>query len=116
LTLSGAQQEFTRDIAKLIEYIYEQGYACTFGDAYRSPKAHGGMGENGPYGRARSAHKQRLAVDFNLFLNGKYLTKTSDHKPFGQYWKSLRDDNRWGGDFMPVSDGNHYSKRYGGIA
>jgi len=115
MTLSGAQFEFTLDITKLIQYIYDSGYTCTFGDAYRSPKAHGGMGEEGPYGRARSAHKQRLAVDLNLFKNGKYLTKTSDHKPFGQYWKGLRADNKWGGEFKSP-DGNHYSKRYGGIS
>jgi len=119
MTLSGAQFEFTLDITKLIQYIYDSGYTCTFGDAYRSPKAHGGMGEKGPYGRARSAHKQRLAVDLNLFKDGMWLTKSSDHKPFGEYWKSLRPDHRWGGDFSSIEknrDGNHYSKRYWGIS
>lgn len=115
MKLSEAQWEFTLDITKLIQYIYEEGYTCSFGDAYRSPMAHGGMGEKGPYGRARSAHKQRLALDLNLFIDGKYLMKTSDHKPFGHYWKGLRSDNRWGGEFSNP-DGNHYSKRYGGIA
>jgi hypothetical protein len=111
--LGQAQREFSQDIARLILWIYEQGYEVSFGDAYRSPKAFGGMGEKGPYGRARSAHKQRLAVDLNLFRDGVYLSKTEDHAPIGAYWCSMRDDNVWGGDF---DDGNHYSKRYGGIA
>lgn len=113
MTLGQAQRDFTYDVMRLIEYAYSMGYELTFGDAYRSPRAFGGQGEEGPYGRARSAHKQRLAVDFNLFKDGEYLTGTADHEPLGEYWKTLSEDNVWGGDF---DDGNHYSKRYGGIA
>ncbi len=115
MTLSGAQREFALDVSHLIQHIFNQGYTCTFGDAYRSPRAHGGMGEKGPYGRARSAHKQRLAIDLNLFKKGNYLMHTEDHAPFGKYWKTLHSDNRWGGEFESP-DGNHYSKRYGGIS
>lgn len=113
MTLSKAQQEFAQHIAHLIQHIHASGYACTFGDAYRSPKSHGGMGEPGPYGRPYSAHKQRLAVDLNLFKDGKYLSGSESHRPFGEYWRALDDNNVWGGDF---NDGNHYSRRYNGIA
>ena len=121
MRLGATQREFTLDIAHLIFYIYEQGYECTFGDAYRSPKAFGGMGEEGPYGRDESAHKQRLAVDLNLFKDGVYLSTTEAHRPFGEYWKELHEDNRWGGDFDfdgdgAGDDGGHYSRRYHGIA
>lgn len=115
MKLSEAQREFARDVCLLIQYINSQGYECTFGDAFRDPRSHGAMSTSGPYGRSRSAHKQRLAVDLNLFKDGQYLGFTEDHKPFGEFWKMLREDNRWGGDFGQ-KDGNHYSKRYGGIA
>ena len=115
MTLVEAQREFALDVSYLIQYIFKSGYTCTFGDAYRSPKAFGGQGEKGPYGENRSSHKQRLAVDLNLFKDGKYLMNTEDHKPIGKHWKTLHPDNRWGGDFSNP-DGNHYSKRYGGIA
>ena len=98
---------------RLIEYAYSIGYELTFGDAYRSPRAFGGQGESGPYGEAWSAHKNRLAVDFNLFRDGEFLQSTKDHEPLGDYWKTLDEQNVWGGDF---DDGNHYSKRYSGIA
>ena len=100
-------------MARLINYIYERGYECTGGDLYRSPRAFGGQGEEGPYGRARSAHKNRLAIDLNLFKDGVYLTETSDHREFGEFWERLRPEHRWGGRF---NDGNHYSRRYNGIS
>jgi hypothetical protein len=115
LRLSEVQREFTLHIAELIQYIDEHHYGCTFGDAYRSPKAFGGMGESGPYGRASSAHKQRLAVDLNLFKGSHYLSNTEAHRPFGEFWEGLHPDNRWGGRFTPP-DGNHYSRKYNGIA
>ena len=115
MSLSKEQQEFALDIAYLVIHINAAGYTCTYGDAYRSPRAFGGMGEKGPYGRNKSAHKYRLAVDLNLFKDGVYLEDTADHRPFGEYWKALRPVNRWGGDFSNP-DGNHYSRWNGGIA
>tara|TARA_R110000868_G_scaffold275405_1_gene535139 strand:- start:331 stop:471 length:141 start_codon:yes stop_codon:yes gene_type:complete len=40
---------------------------------------HGNVGEKKSYSAANSLHKQRLAVDFNLFRDGQYLTGTEDH-------------------------------------
>ena len=105
MSLGDAQKEFALHIAYLIQHIYAAGYECTFGDAYRSPRAFGGMGEEGPYGRKTSAHKQRLAVDLNLFKDGEYLDQTEDHRPIGEYWEGLHNQNVWGGRF---DDGNHY--------
>jgi len=53
-----------------------------------------------------------LAVDLELFKDGAYLTKTEDHKALGEYWKTLHELCRWGGDF---DDGNHYSLTHGGM-
>ncbi len=113
MTLGQTQREFARQVGFLIRHIYAQGYEVTFGDAYRDPRAFGQMGKEGPYGRAASAHKQRLAVDLNLFKDNVYLAETHYHQPFGEYWEALNDHNVWGGRFQ---DGNHYSRRYNGIA
>jgi len=104
MTLGQKQRTFTRMIGLLIEYAYQQGYELTFGDAYRDPRAFGHIGQKGPYGRDDSLHKERLAVDFNLFKDGEYLTSTEAHRPLGEYWESL--GGSWGGRF---NDGNHYS-------
>ena len=109
MSLGNEQRKFTRMVADLIAWAYFNGYELTFGDAYRDPRLHGGFGKEGGYGRDRSNHKKRLAVDLHLFKDGKYLRCTSDHEPLGLYWESL--GGSWGGRF---DDGNHYSLEYRG--
>ena len=89
-------------IGQLIEHAESLGYELTFGDAYRDPRV--------KYGHKHSAHRHRLAVDFNLFKDGEYLSKTSDHEPLGTYWESI--GGTWGGRFK---DGNHYSLEHNGV-
>lgn len=108
-TLGQKQRRFTKMIAKLIDFAYENGYELTFGDAYRDPRLHGDMGFKKGYGHSKSNHKIRLAVDFNLFKDGKYLTSSEDHKPLGEFWESI--GGTWGGRF---NDGNHYSLEHNG--
>lgn len=108
-TLGQKQRRFTRMTGLLIEYAYQQGYELTYGDAFRDERVHGKVGEKKGYSSANSLHKERLAVDFNLFKDGKYLTSSEDHKPLGEYWESL--GGTWGGRF---GDGNHYSLAHGG--
>jgi hypothetical protein len=110
MTLGQKQRKFVLMIADLIDYAYSNGYELTFGDAYRDPRTNGAMGEKVGYSHKNSNHKQRLAVDFNLFKNGAYLSKTSDHEPLGIYWEGLGGD--WGGRYK---DGNHYSLEHNGI-
>lgn len=109
MTLGSKQRKFTLMIAQLIQWAYEQGYELTVGDAYRDPRLHGEVGEKKGYGASGSVHKQRLAMDLNLFKDGKFLTATEDHKPLGEKWESM--GGSWGGRF---EDGNHYSLEHEG--
>lgn len=109
-TLGQKQRRFTRMLADLINFAYANGYELTVGDAYRDPRLHGEMGVKKGYGHASSNHKQRLAMDFNLFKDGKFLTGTEDHRPIGEYWESI--GGTWGGRF---NDGNHYSIEHNGV-
>ena len=109
MTLGQKQRKFTRMIAQLIEYAYTNGYELTFGDAYRDPRLHGDVGVKKSYSSANRLHKSRLAVDFNLFKGGHYLTTTEAHKSLGEYWESI--GGTWGGRF---NDGNHYSLEHQG--
>jgi hypothetical protein len=66
-------------------------------------------------GFPNSNHTRRLAVDFNLFRNGHYLSATESHRPLGEFWESLSTDEIeccWGGRF---NDGNHYSFKHRGV-
>ena len=103
-SLRERQSEFASKVPMLINKALELGYEVTLGDAYRDPRLHGNFGERKGYGESKSFHKLRLAIDINLYKEGKYLTKTEDHKVLGEYWESL--GGTWGGRF---NDGNHYS-------
>ena len=114
MALGEKQRRFTECIGRLIQWAYANGYELTFGDAYRSPEQAAANAAKGT-GIANSVHTQRLAVDFNLFIDGVYQIETAAHKTLGDYWKSLDQDARWGGDFTRP-DGNHYSFMHGGIS
>lgn len=109
MTLGQMQRKFTRMIADLIIFAYDNGYELTLGDAFRDPRVHGSVGEKKSYSSANSNHKIRLAIDLNLFKDGVFLTSSEDHKPLGQYWESI--GGSWGGRF---DDGNHYSLEWQG--
>jgi len=94
LKLGQKQELFAECLGMLINYIYFKGYKIRMGDVF----AKTGHSKN-------SNHYKKCAADINLFKDGKYLTKTSDHGEFGEYWESLHPMCRWGGRF---NDGNHY--------
>ena len=113
------QSIFVSNIAILVRYAYSLGYELTFGDAYRDPLL--AKINSGKYGliervtnlitwiarrgSKNSLHCRRLAMDFNLFRNGKYLSTTEAHRELGRYWESLNKFNRSG---IRFNDGNHY--------
>ena len=112
MTLGEKQRKFTRMVADLIVWAYANGYELTFAEAYRTPEQ-AALNAKAGKGISTSLHLDRLAVDFNLFKDGAYLTATDAHEPLGEYWKSLHSENAWGGDFSNP-DGNHYSMSFGG--
>lgn len=107
--LGTKQRIFTRMVADLILFAYERGYELTLGDAYRDPRVFGPVGTRKHYSSANSLHKERLAIDLNLFKDGKFLTSTEDHRELGEFWESI--GGTWGGRF---NDGNHYSVEHNG--
>lgn len=107
MSLSDKQKVFSILVAKLILRAAELGYEVTLGEAWR-------IGGD----PAHSCHPHRLAIDINLFYDGKYLCKTEDHKSLGEWWENQSTDLYeccWGGRFTNPPDGNHYSIEYQGI-
>jgi hypothetical protein len=97
---------------RLIDKAHELGYEVTLGDAFRDPRVHGKLGEKVGYGHRNSGHKNKLALDLNLFKDGKYLADTESHRPLGEWWEKQHELARWGGRF---ADGNHYSFEHEGV-
>ena len=104
MTLREQQSKFAKMAAELILKAYELGYEVTLGDAFRDPRLHGDFGVKKGYGAANSFHKKRLAIDLNLFKDGKFLGSSDYHKNIGEWWESK--GGTWGGRFK---DANHYS-------
>ena len=110
MTLREKQSKFASMIPGLINKALELGFEITLGDAYRDPRLHGAVGVKQGYGHSKSCHKLRLAIDLNLFKDGKFLSSSEDHKPLGEWWES--QGGTWGGRF---NDGNHYSLDHDGM-
>lgn len=108
MTLIDKQQLFAELAARLILHAIDQGYQVTLGHAERSRE------EAVRLGFPNSNHTRRLAIDLNLFRNGRYLGRSEDHQPLGEWWKTRHPLCRWGGDFSRP-DGNHYSLEHEGV-
>lgn len=97
------QDEFSGLVARLIQKAHSLGYQVTLGEAYRPPETAEIYARQGR-GIRRSLHCDRLAVDLNLFKDGRYLTASADYEELGEWWESV--GGNWGGRF---GDGNHFS-------
>lgn len=96
--LGDKRKLFTRCLSQLLAQMLVAGYdPC--------------IGKEGLKHMKNSLHYDGLAIDIDLFKDGKYLPETEDHKVFGEFWESLHKDCCWGGRFK---DGNHYSVTMGG--
>jgi hypothetical protein len=107
MTLRQQQSLFAKLLPRLLDKAYELGYEITLGEAWR-PEATANIYADLGIGSKNSLHRDRLAIDLNLFKNGRYLRSTESHKPLGEYWEGLHPLCRWGGRFTKP-DGNHYS-------
>lgn len=114
MKLQQKQALFALLVAELILHASQRGYQVTFGEAYRSPEEAARLTGTGA-GIRRSLHCDRLAIDLNLFKDGKYLTTTEAHRFLGEWWESQHALCRWGGRFARA-DGNHYSLAHDGRA
>lgn len=110
------QFTFSRMLGLFFFWMAEQGYTWTMGDCWRStdellcPHCATGvtyqelLRYNGRSKTLKSKHSDRLAVDINLFKDGK-LAKGEAYQPLGEKWKAL--GGRWGGDFT-FKDYGHF--------
>lgn len=115
MTLREKQSIFVGLVGRFIKDVDAIGYNLTFGECYRGPVEAERLSQLG-LGIAGSLHTKRLAIDLNLFKNGRYLTVTEDYTPIGVIWESYSTNGInccWGGRFRN-KDGNHFSIEHGG--
>jgi len=112
MKLGEKQELFMRLLPRLIDQAHALGFEIRGGDLFRDPRAFGSVGEKKGYGHPSSAHKNKLAIDLNLFLNGEFMSKTEDHEELGEWWEDQHELCIWGGTF---NDGNHYSIKHNSV-
>ena len=120
--LRAKQSVFAKNISKLILWAYDNGYEITLGEVYRTTDQqllyyHGytlKKEEDGlkavKTGRKsktmNSKHLKKLALDINLFKDGKYMTTKEAFEPLAEKWSSLHPKNVSGCDWN--FDYNHF--------
>ncbi|WKZ33686.1 MAG: M15 family metallopeptidase [Thermodesulfobacteriota bacterium] len=97
MELSEKQRRFTARVAELIRFAYSNGLELTLGEAYRTEEQQKLYLKSGKSRTMASPHRERLAVDLNLFIGGKYVSDGEAYRPLGEKWESL--GGRWGGRF-----------------
>jgi len=97
MSLSEKQRKFPMMVAELITEAYGAGYELTFGEAFRTEDQQRLYVSSGRSRTMSSAHMKRLAVDFNLFRDGVYITDSGLYRPLGEMWEAI--GGRWGGRF-----------------
>ena len=134
MTLRQKQSLLVMCLRKLFAFAERNGWEWTLGEAgvtnprkvwITVPRPLGtGTGPSGGWGKSRrddaehmkgSLHYRRLAIDLNLFVNGRYIRSGNNpaYLKLGAYWEKLNPLCKWGGRF---GDANHFSIGHGGKA
>lgn len=120
MRLREKQSIFALNVAKLIAFAYKNGYEITLGEAYRTKSMQllyfmgyklmvfcGSLKlvkTKHLSKTMKSKHLIRLAIDINLFKDGRLLGKEDKElfEPLATYWKILNKNNTcgyfWGWD------------------
>ena len=114
VNLAEKQRRFPLVLARLLLDLDARGYEVTMGECWRTNEQAQWNSLHGK-GITNSLHCVRLAVDLNLFKDGRYLVRTEEYAEAGSLWESYSTDEYqcvWGGAF---GDGNHFSISHGGV-
>lgn len=116
MTLRQKQSLFAELVARLIDRATDElEFELTLGEVYRPPETAALYAKQGR-GIAGSLHASRLAIDINLFRNGKLCKTTEEYRELGEWWEQQGNkyagiQTCWGGRF---GDGGHFSIAHAG--
>lgn len=96
--LRDEQMAFTADVVKLLLKASQLGYEVTLGEVMRPIEMQQLYFKQGKSKTMASQHLKKLAIDLNLFFEGRLCT-AKEIAPLGKYWESLDEKNRWGGSW-----------------
>lgn len=120
MKLFDQQWLFDQDLAKLITFTAATGWSLSLRELGRTKYQEDFYRKMGfsklPPNKA-SDHEYFLAVDIyfrsplGIVYTDPKKQNFDDLKKFGSFWKSLRKDNYWGGDWKDPFDPYHFGNR-----
>ena len=114
MTTSDKQANFLIDVARLIFWLSSNGYKATGGELYRTAFQQREFMRLGLSNANHSQHQDKLAIDLNIWIDGDLMWQVEKNElknkmqPVGDFWESLREGNRWGGNFNSIFDPGHF--------
>lgn len=105
MTLIEKQTQFAQMAAELINWCNCFGYTVTLGEVYRTEEQQKLYVERGLSKTMNSKHRDRLAIDLNLIVDGKLAT-AEQYRPLGEKWERM--GGKWGGNFKGFVDAPHF--------
>ena len=109
MSKSDEQWLFLQDVAKLIEYAKSINIKLTGGELYRTKYQQEKYVADGKSKTMHSKHLERLAIDFNFFVDGELTYEVAKIKKLGEFWESLNEKNE-AGMFWKWKDVPHFQR------
>ena len=111
MTLGQNQEKFTQDLVKLLNYLIDNGYTIRLGEVERTQAQQEIYIKECKSKTYNSMHLKRCAADLHIFKNGEWLQSKTQLQSIGDYWESLDQSNRWGGNFKSFIDTPHFERQ-----
>lgn len=108
MSLGKKQEVFTLNVAKLIFFANEMGFSCRARELQRTQEEQKKYVEQGKSKTMKSNHLNSTAIDIYFTKDGKIIENKEDLQELGDYWESLNEKNKWGGNYKSFYDAPHF--------
>jgi hypothetical protein len=109
MSYSDKQCKFLYMVGELLCWAKMHGIKITGGELLRSQEQQDIYVTSGASQVNYSKHQDKLAIDLNVYIDGKYRTDGEAYRSLGEKWEEL--GGRWGGRFGVAKE--HYATKVG---
>ena len=106
ISLGKHQEEFTRDLVKLLMEAHRLGYEVRMGEVFRTPEQQQIYIKTGRSKTFNSIHLKKCAADLHFTKDGQLCYP----EELGHYWQSLNTLNRAGMLWKNFRDAPHFQR------
>jgi len=110
MSLINEQVAFFQDLLKLGAFINTTGLVVVARELQRPLEMQQLYIKSGRSKTMNSMHLKSCAIDLYFFKDGKLTYDMVLLKPIGDYWESLNQKNRWGGNWKSFKDVPHFER------